>query len=106
MFIRAINALMSLPGLAQISNLTSRVKNVIQKNKEATEDAKTIALITATGTSFGLLGRSVVGVGTNNSSLKATLIWGAIGALASTLASTPMIYRFVSNFNARESGIK
>ncbi len=105
MAIRAINAMLSLPVLNQISSLTSRVKNVIQQNTKASQDAQAIALVTTAAASFGIFGRSVVGIGTNNFSLKASLIWGAIGGLAGILASSPLIHRFVSKFNERESQI-
>ena len=91
------------PLVQTASQLASRVQRVVNKNSDASEEALSTGLLVGAGTGLGLLAGALVTFGRNAFSLRTSLFYSAIGTLLGTLASSPLSYRFFSEFKKREA---
>jgi hypothetical protein len=106
MVIKAITyGLSTLPFLKQISTLANRVQTVVNKNKDAEEEALVTDMLVTAGACFGFGGASIVRACNHNFSVKSSLFWSVIGGLVGMAVSTPLLYPFISKFKERESQI-
>jgi len=94
------------PLIQNVSSLTQRVQRVARKNAEAYEEAVSTGLLLSAGLGLGLLAGSLVSTfGRNAFSLRTSLFYSFIGILMGTAASSPIAYRFFSEFKTREDSI-
>ena len=104
MSIKSISsAALSLPIISCISSLIRRSYNVIQKNEQAADEAKGVAITATAGTIFGLFGSSVFMLATARFSIPSLLLYALIGLGAGTAVSSTVIYSFFSDLKKREN---
>lgn len=92
-----------IPLIQTASDLANRVQRVVNKNSDAYEEAVSTGMLMGAGTGFGFLAGSLVSIGRNAFSLRTSIFYSTIGALLGTLASSPLSYRFFSEFKKREN---
>jgi hypothetical protein len=93
------------PLVQTASELATRVQQVTNKNPQAFEEAVSTGMLVGAGIGFGFLAGSLVSIGRNDFSLRTSLFYSTMGALLGTLASSPLSYRFFSQFKKREAGL-
>jgi len=86
-----------------IYSFLNRASQVVTKNEEAASEARAIGVLVSTGAIQGLYGRCIFILALGGFSVPSLLFWGAVGATAGALVSSPIIYSFVSNMNKREN---
>lgn len=91
------------PLVQTASNLASRVQRVVNKNPQAFEEAVSTGMLIGAGTGLGFLAGSLVSFGRNAFSFRTSIFYSTIGTLLGTLASSPLYFRFFSEFKKREA---
>ncbi|HEX2579946.1 MAG TPA: hypothetical protein VHK67_06065 [Rhabdochlamydiaceae bacterium] len=88
---------------ACISSCLGRASQVVKKNETAASEAKAIGVLVSAGAVKGLFGRCIIMLALGSFSIPSLLFWGAVGASAGALVSSPIIYSFLSNMTKREN---
>ncbi|HEX4840043.1 MAG TPA: hypothetical protein VFU89_06340 [Rhabdochlamydiaceae bacterium] len=94
--------LANLPIISHISSFCERVSNITKKDENAAREVQAAGVLIGAGTVFGLFGRCTIMLALGSFSIPSLLFWGAVGATAGALVSSPIVHSFLSAMTTRE----